>query len=370
MRHRKIKYFLVALLPVFLLQSATAQTRTADLDVSGDSRGAPELVICSQNLDNYGTYADTRARESNMSQKQYEAKEAALVQRFLEAECDVIAVQEVLGKTEELAELALGRLALELRKRTNRNFEARVGPSNDPKARVGFLIANDRARVLNRVSYVNVELPKINEKQKQRFFSRGPLELQLEVQPRGESFVKTVTLITFHFKSKASMGGQDPTGLEFEPYRMEMSDALRRIVNSRHDKALAAGETILVLLGDRNSNFDSASARILEGSLFLSDFQGSAPCRLSKRGVPLCHPKTAKPQRLFSVLTMNPETKNLPGSIRYKGIYSWIDDIILPSESLPFAWKEANKEGTYASGVVYEPTEASDHALVWTKLNW
>jgi hypothetical protein len=217
---------------------------------------------------------------------------------------------------------------------------------------------------------VNVELPKLDPKQRQRLFARGPFELQLQVQSADETYSKKITLVNFHFKSQSTRGGLDPAGLHFEPYRMEMSEALRRIVEVRHADSLKNGETVLLLLGDRNSHRDSASARILEGTLRLSDFKNDGACRLSSRGTPLCRPGTGRPQELFSVLTTNPLTRGLKGTIRYDGVYSWIDDILLPAESLPFAWETPDVEGQYSSGVVYEPENASDHALIWVSLNW
>ena len=133
---------------------------------------------------------------------------------------------------------------------------------------------------------------------------------------------------------------------------------------------MSGGRNILLVLGDRNSNFDSASAKILDGILSLKQFQGSAPCRLSKRGAPLCKAGAAQPQKLFSVLTSDPRTKERQGTYHYKGIYSWIDDILMPASALPFAWEGPTSTGKYDSGVLYEPSAASDHALIWVRLNW
>jgi hypothetical protein len=47
-----------------------------------------------------------------------------------------------------------------------------------------------------------------------------------------------------------------------------------------------------------------------------------------------------------------------------------LDDILMPAESLPFAWDEAATEGVFDSGVVYEESDASDHAMVYVRLNW
>ena len=151
---------------------------------------------------------------------------------------------------------------------------------------------------------------------------------------------------------------------------MEMSEGLRRVLEMRHKDAFASGESILVALGDRNSNFDVASARILEGSLSLSSFGEKGPCRLSKRGVPLCVAESELPRRLFSVLTSNAASTTYPGTYLYKGEYSWLDDIIMPAESLRYAWQTAFSEGVYGSGLIATPEEASDHALVYVALNW
>jgi hypothetical protein len=334
-----------------------------------DPRGDPDVTICSQNLKMYGAYEAVKDRFKGYGLDDHKYRERELVQRFVNGGCDVIGVQEVVGRTTEVATKALEDLAERMRQVTNRTFDVRVGVPGDGGLAVGFLIAKDKATVVNSVAYAKVELPKLVPKQKPRIFSRSPLELQIVVESRETKISKTITLVNFHLKSKRG-GADDPTGLEFETYRMEMSEALRRIVERRHRASFASGDQILVLLGDRNSHFDVASAKILEGTLALSSFQEDAPCRLSKRGVPLCKVGESLPQRLFSVLTTNPPLRSLPGTFTYKSEYSWIDDLLLPGESLPYAWQFAGREGVYNSGVVYKPKDATDHALVYVRLNW
>jgi predicted extracellular nuclease len=348
--------------------SSQAQSRTNLLNPADDPRGPAELTVCSQNLENYGSYDDAHPR-TGISKDDYDSKEEALVKRFAVAHCDVIAAQEILAKGEDEALKALSHLADLLRAKTNRFFDVKTGYSSDKMLRVGFLVAKDRAEILNYLSYARLELPRLTENEKPRDFSRGPLEIQLQVKPLGESTAKNVTLVNFHFKSRR--GGQDdPAGLEWETFRMEMAEALRRIVTNRHARTLYSGSSILLLLGDRNSHFDTASAKILEGALTLNSFKGDGACRLSKRGVPLCQAGVAQPQKFFSVLVGDPQTKLQPGTERFKNVYSWIDDILMPAESLPFAWERFDSTADYSSGVVYEPKNASDHAMVWVKLNW
>lgn len=343
--------------------------RSRGVQVGEDPRGAPDLVVCSQNLKLFGTYAVMKARSPGYKLSQYELKVEELVTRFRREQCDVIAVQEVMGKSEAEGKAALSELIRVLRRDTGRIYESRIAPPADGAMTTGFLVAKDRAEILQAFSYARVELPRISKKQKPRIFSRTPLEIQLAVTSREGEIRKTVSVVNFHFKSKRG-GEGDPTGLEWETYRMEMSEALRRILEARHENSFASGESVLVVLGDRNSNFDVASARILEGSLTLGSFMAGGPCRLSKRGVPLCKVDSELPRKLFSVITSNKEAMPQSGTFSYKGEYSWLDDILMPAESLRYAWTTAYSEGSYNAGALYTPKDASDHAMVYVKLNW
>jgi hypothetical protein len=334
-----------------------------------DPRGNSDLTVCSQNLKLFGTLETLKQKVPGYSADEYKLKVESLVRRFASTGCDVIAVQEILGRNQDAVDAGLQELAGKLQRSTNRVFRIRAAPPAEGGMTLGFLVAEDRAAIVNTLSYAKIELPKLAPKQKPRLFSRTPLEIQLIANSRETNLAKPISIVNFHFKSKRG-GEGDPTGLEWETYRMEMSEAIRRVAERRHRQAFARGDSILMLLGDRNSNFDVASARILDGTLNLSSFQADGDCRLSKRGVPLCKAGSSMPQRLFSVLTSNKSVFVLPGTFSYKGEYSWLDDILMPAESLPFAWKSAFSESQYDSGVVYSPKDASDHALVYVKLNW
>lgn len=334
-----------------------------------DPRGVSDLTVCSQNLKLYGTFATIKVRNTAYTKAEHAEKIAALVERFRSAGCDVIALQEVMGAKEQDAKAALDELGKELGKRGNRVFVSRVAPPAEGGMTLGFLVAEDRATILSAISYAKVELPKLTDKQRPRLFLRTPMELQISVASREDRELKTISLVNFHFKSKRG-AASDPTGLEWETYRMEMAEALRRIIDARHRQSFASSDSLLMVLGDRNGNYDVASARILEGSLVLQNFRTDGGCRLSKRGVPICKSGISIPQRLFSVFARNERVHSLPGTFSYEGEYSWLDDILMPAESLPFAWKTPFREGEYDSGVIYSPKNASDHALIYARLNW
>ncbi len=354
----------VACLFIFPVLDVHSQRVNPDIRQSLDPRGEPNLTVCSQNLKMYGKLGRIIQIESSFSEAQLKKKELALVERFLKVGCDVIAVQEVLGSKNKDAHEALGVLAKALAQRSNRTFEYVVGEANEGSLRVGFLVSKDRAQIINKLSYTRVELPTLTEKERPRLFPRAPLEIQIQTKDKEP---KIISLVTFHFKAQ---GKGDPAGLSWETFRMEMAEAVRTIVQSRHERSFVTGEVPLIILGDRNSNFDLASAKILEGVTPLSLYKGTSRCRLGKRGNPLCQVGAVEPPKLHSVLIQDPQTKLLSGTYYYKKTSSWLDDILMPLPSLPYAWLEYDKEGDYDSGVVYEPQEASDHAMVYVRLNW
>ena len=149
-----------------------------------DYRGATDLIVCSQNLKLFGTYALMKARAPGYKMTHYESKVEDLVQRFKRENCDVIAVQEVMGKNEEEQKAELAELVKVLRRNTGRVYESRVAPPAEGAMTTGFLVATDRAEIMQAFSYASVELPRIDKKQKPRSFSRTPLEIQLAVSIR------------------------------------------------------------------------------------------------------------------------------------------------------------------------------------------
>jgi endonuclease/exonuclease/phosphatase family metal-dependent hydrolase len=334
-----------------------------------DPRKSAEVTICSQNLENFGLQKETLAIKPELGAIGYQKKLTGLIERFKVAKCDVIALQEVLGKTEAEAKSALDFLASELQKHVKRPFEARVSPVGDGRIRTGFIVALDRVSIENLVSFGRLELPKLDPQEKPTIFERVPLEIQLSVRGQEGSEDKILTLLNFHLKSKSGAAG-DAAALEFETVRMQMAEALRKIIELRHSQALEDEENILVLLGDRNSDSLSASAKILDGSLALMDFQQEGACRLSKKGLPLCQTEKRRAQKLFSPLTLDKHTSGIAGTYFYKEEGVWIDDILLTPAGLSLARVSVYDLEDYDTGTISNPKVASDHSLVFVRLNW
>jgi len=358
----KIPLLLIQLF--FITQQLQAQARTV-LSKQDDPRGERDLVICSQNLQMFGPLKLTKREIKGMNQAQYDKKVSALVDRFTRQDCDIIAIQEILGKPgkglEEGINLLVNRLAKE-----GRAYGFIYGDGEDRFMRVGYLYAKDIVTPVRINSYRRVELPRLLPNDRPRFYLRAPLEVEFAV--RGER-PKKIIVVNIHFKSQSG-GMGDPVQLGWETVRMEMAEGLRRSLAQRYKDDFAVGKRPIIVVGDRNSHLDSSSAMILEGRLRLSDFSAKGACRVSSKGVPLCRGGVGRGQIFSSVLTTDPQTKLLEGSHYYKGKGSWLDDILLSTTSLKFARKKVGREGDYDSGLISEPKEASDHAMVYVKLNW
>lgn len=349
---------------ILLAFSLKAQSRTI-LPRVNDPRSDEDLVICSQNLQMFGTLSAVKREMKGITQARYEKKVKGLVERFTSEECDIIALQELLGKPgkglEEGLKILIDRLA-----RQGRSYDYIYGEGEDKFIRVGYLYAKDKVTPVRINSYRRVELPRLLPNDRPQFYLRAPLEVEFAV--RGDK-PKKVIVVNIHFKSQAG-GKGDPSQLDWETLRMEMAEGLRRILAQRYKDDLLTGQRPVVIVGDRNSHFDSASAMILEGRLRLSDFSEKGSCRISSKGVPLCRGGTGRGQVFSSVLTLDPQTGKLEGSHFFKGQGSWLDDILLSTTSLKFARKSTQREGDYDSGLVSEPKGASDHSMAYVKLNW
>ena len=85
-------------------------------------KNLPEVTLCTQNLWNYGTIRNVARRLRGFTEDDLIEKEQGLISRFLEAKCDVIAVQELLAASEQLGEKALQTLARPIKGENEQNI--------------------------------------------------------------------------------------------------------------------------------------------------------------------------------------------------------------------------------------------------------
>ena len=334
-----IRYLFSLCFLFLLIRSANAEE---------DSTG---LRICSQNLARFGEVR--KKGESKRVQKRF------LVSRMQDAECDIIALQEIYGENLTEAKRNIKDLAQSLGTSSGRKFAYYLGETIDPYIRNGFLVAEDKGAVLGVKNYLDEPLERLQPLGQVGRFLRAPIALLYKTR----SPDKTFFILNIHFKSKA-FGFKDPTGNSFEAWRMEMAEGTRKIFKREINNQGA--ETVFVLLGDRNADFKGASAEILSGKHLLSDFT-SKGCSLNKELEAVC-PQEINHQEEFVPLFAK-RREDYPrqyesGSYLYKKKLELIDEIYILPQSLGLLKRENN---TYRLGMEGEFLRGSDHKLIWAE---
>lgn len=317
------------------------------------------LRVCTQNLYRFGA-EEGKKKTNPEKQKSY------LATRIKQAGCQVVAFQEVWGETEKAAKKAITPLVSEINQRTGKKFKLIFGDSLDSHIRNAFLVAEDLGRVVEVRQYLRSVLPKLQPLGPAPNYTRGPVGILLELAPRfrREGKPARLYLVTMHFKSKAN-GWKDPTGTEFETLRMEMAAGLYRDV--AEDVRRFGRDTLVFILGDTNSDWNSASAEILQGVRELKDFSKAGGCRLNDHLEAVCPGVKHRPLfvPLFSYRRESSGDKAALGSYRYRGKWQQIDEILIQSAQLDYVLRST---GTPAIGMKGKVNRGSDHLLLWVEV--
>lgn len=316
------------------------------------------VTVCSQNLARYGEKGRRQSDADREKQLNY------LTGRMRRANCDVIAVQEVVGESKAEAAGLLQAFAQSLSQRTQRSFVSIVGDGRDKFIRNGFLVDHKLFKIIEVVSYGDKALPRYRALAPPNFFERAPLGIRIQLTKETAASTQ-LFLINNHFKSKA-FSHKDPTGLSFELIRMQEAEAVRRIIEQ--ELSPDQQRAVLIVLGDRNSGIDSASTAIIEGEYLLKDFM-SESCKVEKEGTPNCkHDPSAQPLLvgLFGYRQQQFPGQFRGGSYRYRGREEYLDEIFLRSAEINRVLDAKRRvrigtEGDYFRG--------SDHKLVWADLS-
>jgi endonuclease/exonuclease/phosphatase family metal-dependent hydrolase len=353
---------LIALIVVlsYLVDLVESDSSTVDYVVKEQLTGfstdkkLEHITVCSQNLNNYNF--SSKVKPKNAKQSDF------LVERFVNASCDIIAVQELLRGSKKEAERSLKYLAKKLSKQTGDTYQIIVGDAEDKRITNGYLVSSSVAEIVSVHDYSRKNIPRLSILGPGRIFSRGPLELKLRLRTSPNSATRDLILYNIHFKSKAD-GWKDKTGTSYETLRMEMAEGLRNIIEAE----VKAPETVVMVLGDRNSSSGSATDEILSGKRTLEDFSERLICRLSDELEPLCKEEARVKTVLVGLISEALKSKQLSGgSYRYKGQMYLLDEIyVLPKDNSRFR-KSNNQPNVGIEGVF---GKGSDHKLVYAVLS-
>ena len=314
-----------------------------------NAQESQKLIFCTQNLFNFGLPEDVKLRDKKKTVGFLRNQEKHLIARFIEAKCDLIAIQEILSQHDRNTDYVLKKIARHIFVKTNKKFLYNTGKSNDI-AKLGYLFDASIFKMNFASSYANYILPKLNDFERNRYFQRGPLRIDLEVIKTGRKF----SIFNFHFKSASSFS-YDPAKYKFELDRMQMAAGLNEIIQNTKAEI---PDTIILMLGDRNSKPKTASAKILYGEYLFEHFSNNY-CQITKELTPYCDKNLKKSPNFISLI--NPDNDYL---VNY---YNKIDDIIIDKRKVFGA--NAPIQNFKASEI--EPDKkASDHPLLWVELEF
>ena len=353
---------LIFILILLLLATVSSQAEDAGSAIGN----GPEFRVCSLNAHNLGMPAnvDQRGKKKKANSKR---DRGYLVQRIIDADCDVVALQEVYGENDKDAEQVLKNFSELLYKRGGVQFSGYPAKTRDERGiRNALLVKNSIGTVTEVDFFSRMILPKLQSLGPTKYFGRSPIGVVLLVKPKTSSKAKRFYLVGAHLKSKAE-GWKDPMGLQFESTRVELAEGLRKAVLERASQL--GSDVVPVIMLDRNSDSSSASAKVLSGEYQVNDFKRGGGCEIDEWLRPSCAKKTAQPVELEGVL--NSIARSYPsnefGSYRYKGKMELIDEILVRPNDY---WMLKRSGGIVAAGFKGELGKGSDHKLLWGEFDW
>lgn len=314
--------------------------------IPAESQAATKLRVCTQNLQRVGKPPFGRNKDSVSKQTAY------LIERIIKAKCDVIAVQEVYGKSKGEAAQELNDLTQQLSESAGNRYVSMVGDSQFDEIRNGFIVKENTSKILYSGSTPDGVLPKLNPLQRSKSATRRPFALLLDVA----NTKRDLLLLGIHLKSKVG-GFKDPSGLDFETLRMESSEQAREFALQLVKENKKSSDMVAVILGDRNSRDGSATDLILQGRLTLNDFRST--CSVKRDLEPSC--QISKP----AVFEPSIAPRTSRGSSKYRGEEELIDEIYVSSKYID-QLRASKTNLDY--GLEGEFFKGSDHKLVWIDL--
>jgi endonuclease/exonuclease/phosphatase family metal-dependent hydrolase len=318
------------------------------------------VTICSLNLYRLGEKGLKKDSTKVTSQVGF------LVKRILDAECDIVGLQELVGKQMKESKKVISFLTSSLKDAQKslpepRIFRSVLAQSNDAWNRNAFIFDENRFLLKYKKSWNRQALPKLDIRSAPWSHTRGPLLIVLE--PKSAD-AKSLMLVNYHLKSKAS-GWKDPLGTKFEYGRMLAAAGIRELLEK---EALSLNEAPLrVLLGDRNTNSSGAASEVLSGRLVISDFSKKSSCSISPEGTALCPPEGYRLPDMIPLLQKKQSESGVSmGTFKLGKREEILDEIYIPEEDL---FRVRNEQGLLRVRTEGDYRKGSDHLLSAVTLN-
>ncbi len=348
MKFVKKIFFVLLILNSFLFSEYTA------------SASDNYTTICNLNLFRFGEKGVKSQSKDFLNQKRY------LVSRIRDANCDLVGLQEVVGEKKKRSYEILGHLVESLNSPESnssdmpRSFKIVLGDSNDSRNRNAIIYDSSLFELSRVKSWNRQSLPKLDIRSVPWSHTRGPLSVVLSHRAFPD---QKFLLINYHLKSKAS-GWKDPLGTKFEFQRMLAASGVREIAESESNAS--KDKTIVVMMGDRNSNNSGAASEVLSGRLQLQDFSKTGSCEISPEGTALCPAEVFREPDMIPLLQRRGSlTGEKIATYRRGRRFEILDEIYIRSEDVVLV---NDKNGIPQSGTAGEFMKGSDHLLSYVRV--
>ncbi len=296
-------------------------------------------------------------------------KRRSIISSIDAAGCDVVAVQGIVGSDIGSSQEVLADLAKELSEASSTTWRSYVGLSNNKNANNGVLVGNPDFEMLKIKSYNDMLLP-VEEGFRLKNFSRDPFQIDLKIPGKGGSPDRKLSLVTFQFQDSLKPRGSQP-----EKKLMQMAEGLRQLASNIPSEAQAEDQPIVIVAGDFSKPRTGASARILEGTMRLADFNESGTCKIEGDEKVTCDPKPLHPKMLFGLLSDSldlGESRAKKGA-KLRALFAALDrreEIYMTPPDLHLAWRDHKLPGFYNTGSERIKNGLKSAPLVWVELNW
>ena len=282
---------------VFKNRSQVAREQSARLGIKKksdlDPRGEPEITICSLNANNYGTDELWKATFRRTDVPKRAAMRRSMSQAINNSNCDLIALQTILGK-EDADAIQAAKELVGFKEEDQNLWKVLLGRATREVSRNAILYrakfrlaASDDFRSARLTTFGSFKLDQ---------FGLPPIRGVFEVPRKGADYLRRVSLISFTLKNSATF-----TSDESELKRVQLAEYMRGQTTGIKREEGGEGD-VVVLAGNRAGPSMSVGTQIMEGRFKLADFVKDGACIFTADGGYYCDPERIRPKELFGVV--------------------------------------------------------------------
>jgi hypothetical protein len=264
-----------------------------------DPRGEKEIRICSANFNGYGTNEENDRLLKKVGKPKIAKAEKSILEAIVNAKCDVVSVQGIVGRSPSFAQEAMDVLTKKLGKRGDKcPWIGMVARSKEQSGYQGFLIKDLTNgpilghRVLtftDQIIRLPGEVQKTTYTSKNQLVPRDFMKLSLQVK---SSDVEVPSLLSTDTKSTVKTSreivlingilakGVAPFQSEDRLLKLQISEVAVKIFEQEQGRISPVEQPIVLLTIDRVEGVLGGVQQILTGRINLDDFEQGGMCKI------------------------------------------------------------------------------------------